>query len=165
MIRIGQPFRLARDSSQFGLEWSGAGPSLAGVQLLTMHAGLFAPRPADEVEQLAKAAYGAAINPISLSAGLVIVAKALNEDQIGRAMVAAQQLRLPELDRDAAAKLALTDDSLAKFDPDQPRDSHGRWTDENQSEASVAGAGRSPSYFNCPSLVTKRTQHDRRTTQ
>ena len=141
MTRIGQPFRLTSDSNQAGLEWNAAGPALAGIQLLAKDAGLFAPRPAHEIGRLVGAAYGATVDCNSVSAGLAVVARALNEDQIGRAMVAALQLRLPELDWDAAVRLASANDSLAKFDPDQPRDSHGRWTDEGQAESSVAGRG------------------------
>jgi hypothetical protein len=88
----------------------------------------FEPRPADEVSVLAKSAYGEDVDPPSLLRGLEVVAQALNRRDLGRAMVAAVRLRLPELDWDGAIRMTRAEHVLAKYDPNEPRDWRGRWT-------------------------------------
>ena len=55
-----------------------------------------------------------------------MVARALSENEMVRAMIAAVLLKLPELDWDGAVRIAQADDTLSKYDPDEPRDFHGR---------------------------------------
>lgn len=97
-------------------------------------AGL-APRPADEISALMKAAYGQETYSNSLMAGLNVVAQALNRGDLGRAMVAALRLKLPELTPEGAIRIAQAHDTLTKFDPSEPRDWRGRWTAEGESRA------------------------------
>jgi hypothetical protein len=112
--------------------------SLAGVPLLQKTALGFEPRSAREIEALAKSAYGANVEPARWLPGLGVVAKALNRGDLGRAMIAALQLRLTELDWGGAIRVAHTDDALAKYDPNEPRDWRGRWTTGGGAAGSAA---------------------------
>jgi hypothetical protein len=128
-------FRLARGPEKPGLRCDGAGVFLGGVQLLQKTDAGFAPRSALEIDVLTKAGYGAAFDTEKLTRGLAVASRALNDGDLGLAMVATLHLRLPDLDAVGAARLAAVDAVLAKYSPEQPRDWHGRWTSEG------AGAG------------------------
>jgi hypothetical protein len=99
------------------------GPGVALITLVYNEAGrtTYAPRPKSEIDHALTAAYGMSFDSAARSGGLAAVAKALNDGQMTRAMIAALHLRLPPLPVDAS-------DRLAKYSPDQPRDWHGRWT-------------------------------------
>jgi hypothetical protein len=125
---IDRKFRLAADAGDLGLSCTSAGLSLAGAPLLRTTAGGFAPRPSEEISGLMKAAYGRNNDPADLGPGLEVVAKALNQGDLGRAMIAALRLKLPELTWEGAVRLAHAHDALTKYDPDEPRDWRGRWT-------------------------------------
>jgi hypothetical protein len=75
-----------------------------------------------------KAAYGREIDVSKLAPRLGEIAGALNRGDLGRAMIAAVQLRLPELNWAGAVGIARADEALTKYDPDEPRDERGRWT-------------------------------------
>ncbi|EGY01671.1 hypothetical protein AZA_62341 [Nitrospirillum viridazoti Y2] len=105
------------------------GLALVGVPLLAKGAGGFHVRPAAEVETLLKRAYAGAEPGAAVLPGLTKIADALNRGDLAQAMIRAVHLRLPELDWDAAVRLARANDNLAKYSPDQPRDEDGRWTD------------------------------------
>jgi hypothetical protein len=77
---------------------------------------------------LLRCAYGDDADAAGLEAGLAVAARALNEGDLGRAMIATLRLRLADLNWNAAVRLAQVDDALAKYDPDEPRDARGRWT-------------------------------------
>ena len=121
-------FRLADGSSALGVSFGPDGPSLAGAPLLQRTITGLAPRPADELGMLMKSAYGGERDIAGLKAGLGVVAQVLNHGDEARAMIAALQLRLSELDWRGAVRIAAAQNALAKFSPDQPRDWHGRWT-------------------------------------
>jgi hypothetical protein len=110
--------------------------TLAGAPLLRQTAAGFTPRPADEIAALLKAAYGRDIDPADVSPGLEVIAQALNRNDLGRAMVAALRLRLPDLDWAGAVRLARADQTLAKYDPNEPRDWRGRWTTSSETRPS-----------------------------
>jgi hypothetical protein len=55
------------------------------------------------------------------------VARALNAGETALAMTSAVLLKFPEPDWNAAARIAQAE-GLLKYDPDEPRDWHGRWT-------------------------------------
>ncbi len=55
------------------------------------------------------------------------VAHALNRGETALAMTSAVLLKFPEPDWNAAVRIARADE-LLKYDPDEPRDWHGRWT-------------------------------------
>jgi hypothetical protein len=127
-----------------GLTCTSEGVCLAGVPLLHRTSAGLAPRPMDELTALMKSAYGQAIDPARSYPGLDVIAQALNRGDIGRAMVAAIHLRLPELSAEGAARIGFTDDALNKYDSSEPRDERGRWT---------SGGGSSP---NAPAKPAKR---------
>jgi hypothetical protein len=105
------------------------GVALAGVPLLHKTVAGFEPRSIVEIQTLMREAYG--FDPASsarLRSGLNVVAMALNDGDIGRAMVAAVHLRLSELSSGGGARLAQANQALVKYDPNEPRDAHGRWT-------------------------------------
>ena len=121
-------FRLTNEPGALGLSCSASGLALAGVALLDKGENGFTPRSAGDVEALLKRAYPEHDGPIDLSSGLAVVASALNTGDLTKAMIAAVFLKLPELDWDGAVRIARAEEALAKYDPAQPRDWHGRWT-------------------------------------
>jgi len=134
---IDRTFRLTNEPGWLGLSCSELGLSLAGVPLLHKSRDGFALRSPDEIEALVKAAYGAEAVAPELLRGFDAVARALNRGDIALAMTAAVLTRLPELDWDGAARLAKADQRLRKqYNPDEPRDWHGRWTDDDGADAS-----------------------------
>jgi hypothetical protein len=122
-----------------GLNCTPAGPSLAGVPLLRRTPRGFVPRPASEVALLLKAAYGE--DPTGLPLRLGAIAQALNRQDFALAAIAAVQTRTPELSREAAARLADAERELTKYNPDEPRDWHGRWTRDGSAGPSLAAPG------------------------
>ena len=129
MGHIDRHFRLTNEPGGFGLSCTSAGLSLAGVPLLRKTDSGFTPRLDNEVERLIRAVGGGEVDSAALSRSLDIIARALNRGDLAYAMTAAVLTRLPELDWSAAARLAHAEEQLAKYDPNQPRDWHGRWTD------------------------------------
>jgi CDI toxin restriction endonuclease-like domain len=138
-------FRLTNEPGGMGLSCTGAGLSLAGVPLLRKTQAGFVPRSAPEVASLTKAAYGAEDEPAWLHSSLGMIAEALNRGDLVRASIAAVLTRTPELSWEAAARLANADLVLSKYDPNEPRDWHGRWTSGDAaapaSAATPDGAG------------------------
>lgn len=132
---MGPAFRLSGETGSLGLNCAEAGVSLAGAPLLRKTAFGFAARPKAELSALMKAAYGGGSGDVDLSPRLTIVAEALNKGDLGRAKIAAVQMRLPDLSWDGAIRIARTEERLAKYDPNEPRDRQGRWT---------TGAGGAP---------------------
>jgi hypothetical protein len=126
-------FRLTNETGGLGLSCNPDGLFLAGVPLLRKTQAGFEPRPASEIAALIKAAYGRDGNRIPLQSSLGLIVRALNSGDFALAAIAAVQTRTPELSCEAAARLMnvdkqLTKRNLTKFDPDEPRDWHGRWT-------------------------------------
>lgn len=137
-------FRLTNGPGGFGLSCNPDGLFLASTPLLTKTPAGFEPRPASEIAALIKAAYGASRDQIRLQSSLGSIARALNGGDFALAAITAVQTRTPELTADAAARLANADRELTKynFDPDEPRDRHGRWTtDEIVGQESIAVPG------------------------
>lgn len=128
MFLAPRQFRLARRPEKAGLCCDADGVSLSGVPLLRKTGAGFAPRSALEIGVLTRAGYGAAFDTYKLIRGLAVASQALNEGDLGRAMIATLHLRLPDLGADGARRLAAVDMVLAKYSPDELRDWHGRWT-------------------------------------
>lgn len=137
-----QTFRLTNDVGSLGLRCTSTGVSLAGIPLLRKTITGWAPRPAAEIDALIERAYGRQIDPASVSPGLEVIAQALNRSDLGRAMVATVRLRLPEVSRERASYLAKAYEAFIKYDPDEPRDSHGRWTTGEDSGDGVSTSPR-----------------------
>jgi hypothetical protein len=125
---IERSFRLTNEPGGLGLSCTASGLSLAGVPLLRKSGTDFVPRSATEIEALVEAAYRRGVAAIDLVPSIDLVARALNRGEMARAMTAAVLMRLPELDWNSAARLAHAEDQIRKYDPNQPRDWHGRWT-------------------------------------
>ncbi len=147
MATLVRHFKLDRDFEGAGLSCGPEGLSLAGVPLLSRTATGFEARSVEDLEALTKAAYGQSLDTRRLRHGLQVSADALNRGDIGLAMIAAVHLRLPELSPSAAAQLAKVADDLAKYNADQPRDWHGRWTSgENGGPPEAASIYGHPSH-------------------
>jgi hypothetical protein len=121
-------FRLTNEPGGLGLSCTPAGVSLAGVPLLRRTRAGFVPRPTSEITALLNAAYGD--ESIRLQSRLGAIAQALNCGDFATAMMAAIHSRTPELSPGAATRLAKAELELTKYNynPDEPRDWHGRWT-------------------------------------
>lgn len=128
MSFLARRVRLAEDSSALGLNCTAEGLTLAGAPLLRKTVLGFEPRTETELRHLLNAAYGDAIQPRGLVKGVDRIAQALSCGELGRAMIMALHLGLPDLDWEAGARVARANDALAKFDAGEPRDWHGRWT-------------------------------------
>jgi len=126
---IDRRFKLANDAGGLGLHCTSQGLTLAGAPLLRVTVTGFAPRSSEELNALLTAAYGGDRDASVLTSGLAVVARALNDGDLGRAMVAAVRLRLPELDAVGAGRVASCEEVLSKaYHAQEPRDWHGRWT-------------------------------------
>jgi hypothetical protein len=118
---------------------------LAGVPLLRQGEAGLEPRLVGEIDVLAKAAHGVAFfDATVLRRGLCVAAQALNDRDLGRAMMATLHLKLPELDAEGVSRIAAVDAVLAKYSPDQPRDWHGRWTTEGDGSGPIRSPGHGP---------------------
>lgn len=126
-------FRLSPEPSSLGLCCRADGVTFAGTPLLRKTwAGLEA-RSATELGFLFEAAFGfyGDDEAETCAAGLRVIARALNDGDIVKAAIASVLLKLPEVTFDDATRLARADDLLkANFDPSQPRDESGQWTDD-----------------------------------
>lgn len=162
MPQHNETFRLTDQVEGLGLRCTSAGVSLAGVPLLRKTLTGLTPRPTDEIDALMKEAYGWRVDPADVSPGLQVIAEALNRGDLGRAMIAAVHLKLPELNWQGASRIAKAHNSLAKYDPDEPRDARGRWTASGDSGPSrpsptrISTRGFSPNNMS-PILVANRS--------
>lgn|SRR5579862_4431264 len=135
-------FRLTNERGGLGLSCTPSGVSLAGVPLLRRAQAEFVPRPASEVALLLKTAYGKDLP--RLQSRLGAIAQALNSGDFALAMIIAVHTRMPELSQEAALRLANADEALTKYNynPDEPRDWHGRWTrDGSAGQTTTAASG------------------------
>jgi hypothetical protein len=139
---IDRTFRLTNETGGLGLSCGPFGLSLAGVPLLRKSGADFAARPPEEIEALVKAAYGAATDSVELLPAFDAVARALNREDFAHAVTVAVLTRLPELDWDGAVRLANAEHQLRKYDPNEPRDWRGCWTDDDGTD--MSGQDRLP---------------------
>ncbi len=94
-------------------------------------AGGYRVRSGDQIEALLGAAYAEPPEAAGCIGGLHRVAAYLAEGNLPLAMIAAVRLRLGEIAEDRIERLARADFLLkANFNPDEPRDDRGRWTDD-----------------------------------
>jgi len=91
-------FTLSKKKGSFGLDCNAQGLALAGVPLLRRAGKGFVSRPMEEVQWLIDRAYQTKVDAAPLIGGLDVVAQALSENEMARAMIATVLLKLPELD-------------------------------------------------------------------
>ena len=141
MSLIDRAFRLVEEVGAAGLCCVDDGVFLAGTALLRKTEAGWVTRTAGEIDALIQAAYGREVDPGRLMAGLGAAAKALNEDDLGRAMIASVQLRLPDVDPGGVQRIARVDEILAKYNSEELRDWRGRWTTGAASPATPTKPG------------------------
>ena len=113
-------YKLSRGDT--GLRCTENGLSYGGIALIAKAGNRFQPcQP--EIDSIAKA--GLAISPN----GLQTIANFLNKGELGLAMIGALNLRLPDLEVMTMAK---------GYDPNEPRDDHGRWTSDGDGSNNTA---------------------------
>jgi hypothetical protein len=108
-----------------------------------------------------KSAYGYRADPTRLHRGLAVIAHALNLGDMGRAMVAAVQLRLSDLDWEGAKRVAYADDLLNKYNPGEPRDERGRWTTGGAPSANSSAKPLKPTSPPVPVKPTRQAKQPR----
>ena len=152
-------FRLTNEPGGLGLSCTSDGVWLAGVPLLRRTRAGFVPRPASEIAALLKTAYGE--DTTSLQSRLGAIAQALNSGDFALAMIAAVHTRTPELNPEAALQLASADEELTKynFNPDEPRDWHGRWTSDGSAGAISIAAPQIESDHGADTDLSDQRQH------
>ncbi len=128
MSLIDRRFRLADTAGSLGLHCNADGVWLAGAPLLRKSVNGWEPRPDNEINALLRAAYGRDLDPAKLTPGLRAAASALDDGDLGRAMIATLRMRLPEPGPTALARVAHAEATLEKYNVDEPRDRRGRWT-------------------------------------
>jgi hypothetical protein len=98
-------------------------------------------RTAAEIEALLAAAYETPPDLAGCLAGLDNVSADLLAGHVALAQIRALQLRLFEIPENRLDLLARADRLLkANFDPAEPRDRQGRWTDDNERQLKANGA-------------------------
>lgn len=98
-------------------------------------------RPAAEIVPLLAAAYQAPPDIEHCLAGLHRVVDALRSSNLPLAMIAAVQIGLPDIEDERIERLGRAEALLkANYNPNEPRDAHGRWTDAESGEGGKPGA-------------------------
>lgn len=110
--------------------------------------GNYRVRPTAEIEALLASAYKTPPGIERCLAGLHRVAEHLRGGNLPLAMIAAVQLNLPDIGEERIERLVRTDALLkANFNPAEPRDAQGRWTDDDDAgggEGNRSGGGIVP---------------------
>lgn len=141
LVQTGRRHRVGCDGPYCGPEEL----YLGGRPLIARLGTSYRLRAADEIATLLAAAYGPAADPRAVVPGLRAVAAALQEGDFVHAMIIAVQLRLGAISDDGFARLARADDLLKyNFNPAQPRDAHGRWSDADGGDGAPAAADHPP---------------------
>lgn len=123
-------FKLHHDPRSRGLRCDGTGLFLAGEALLRQgEEGDFEARSPADLRALLGKIYGQENDWESRIRSAKLVADALNKGDMARATMTAVLMRLP--DPDEPIRVAHVDGVLVKagFNPGEPRDECGRWTD------------------------------------
>ncbi len=100
------------------------GPALGPIRLLVKSDRGFELRPAEELRSLLERIFGCPFDCADISRGLRTVAKALNDGDLARAMMATLFLRLPVLSEEEASR-AESAEAMLKASPDDPK--HPGW--------------------------------------
>jgi hypothetical protein len=135
-------FKLAEHRGNGGGLYCGReGLFLGPSALITKSEGVYRLRREDDLIKLLAATYGTEHQPAALLQRLPLIRKALQEGDLCRAMILAVHARISSLSADGLEKLAKAE-ALSKynFNPNEPRDWHGRWTDSGSADPSPAAA-------------------------
>jgi hypothetical protein len=122
-------YRLDPSNHPQGVGCDESGPNLGPFRLLHRTAQGVEPRSLSDLDFLLSQTFDEPITSAVLRLRLAEIAKLLNADNIPRAMIATQLLKLPVLDPEQT-KRALKAERMLKagFNPDEARDTRGRWT-------------------------------------
>jgi hypothetical protein len=114
-----------------GIYCGDEGLYLGPVALIEREGNGYHARPAAEIEALLAAAYETPPDLSRCLTALPRLAANLEANNLSLAQIGALQLHLADIADDRIEQLIRTDDTLkANFNPNQPRDEQGRWTDE-----------------------------------
>ncbi len=117
-------YRLDPPGHPRGVSCGAQGPALGPIRLLVKTAAGFEPRPLAELNSALGRIFARRIDCAGLIGGLWAAARALNEGDLPRAMLATQHMRLPYLSEDEARRAAGAE-ALSKASPDDP--DHPGW--------------------------------------
>lgn len=160
-------FKLAeRRGGRDGLYCGRDGVYLGSAALIECRDGHYWLRAEDEVAALLAAAYETPPDVARFLSGLHRVGAALQENDLGRAMIATVQLQVDAISEQNEAQLVGID-KLTKnnFNPLEPRDWHGRWAGEGLEGMALppVGAGISePRLGRCRRIGAVRRGADQR---
>jgi hypothetical protein len=123
-------FKLAaRGGDNAGLYCGDDGLFLGPIPLIARARGVYRLPAEDEIANLLVTAYGSAEEANRPRPRLPLIQAALQEGATCRAMILAVQAQLGPIAPEGIVRLAQTEMLYRyNFNPDQPRDSHGRWT-------------------------------------
>lgn len=88
-------YRLDPPGHPQGVSCDAEGPAMGPIRLLVKTAPGFEPRPVEELNGMLGRTFGRPIDCAGLLPGLRTVARALNEGDLARAMIATTHMRLP----------------------------------------------------------------------
>ena len=136
-------FKLDQNPKGRGLRCDGAGLFLGRDALLQKNdGGNFEARPDGELQKTLNHVYGDDAKWESQIRSIKLVANALNKGDMARATMTAVLMRLP--DPSSPGRITDVNSVLAKagFNPDEPRDERGQWTNGGSSgEPDIASHG------------------------
>lgn len=113
-----------------GLYCGSEGLFLGSSPLIVRSEGAYRLRAQSEITALLAAAYGSVDQATGLLSRLGLIREALQKSDLCNAMILAVHSRLGSVSADGLARLDRIEKlSKHNFNPDEPRDRHGRWTD------------------------------------
>jgi hypothetical protein len=138
-------FKLAEGRGSLNSLYCGPdGLYLGSAALIELRDATYFLRHEDDIAALLAAAYDPTPAFGILIPRLRAITDHLQRGELAQAMVAAVLLRLDDLSGAAIARVAQVDALLKhNFNPDEPRDSHGRWTDGTESDPPEIGISSS----------------------
>ncbi len=142
-------FRLVSEPAELGLYCGKDGLTLCCVPLLVQNELGFTTRSPDELDRIFAAAYGvdSGIDAASRMNGLQSVARALNENDLSRAIIISLMLKLPDIDDAGAARLsALNRTQKFHYNDAEPRDWRGWWTTGGSGNPNVTPVQLAPPF-------------------
>ncbi len=126
-----------------GLYCGSEGLFLGSSPLIVRSEGAYRLRAQSEITALLAAAYGSVDQATGLLSRLGLIREALQKSDLCNAMILAVHSRLGSVSADGLARLDRIEKlSKHNFNPDEPRDRHGRWTDSEGAYAPRLGPSR-----------------------